>query len=678
MARWKPFSVLIWGIVWFSLVSFIYFVYYDNNISSSNDGSKSTEDKNAVDKNNAVKHERLSFDNKPAQQINIVGEIYNKKKTEEIAGRRLEKVNNYANKNEPVGKDHIFQENDKTYDGVATHKDPDRNEAVLKKSRQVRLRGGNVRLSPPDGLGHNIDPKNALPQHGLHPARTGPGEDGRPVHLTGKEKQKSIADAKLHGFSLIVSNLVSVERTVKDTREPMCRSLHYKPPLPPVSVIIVVHNSVWSVLSRLLHSIVNRTPDKLLFEIILIDDFSDDADLLTNLKVLPQKLKAKVNVLRMQTRQGQTKARLEGVRAAKGDVIVFADPYCEVGIKWLEPLVDRLNHNSTIIATPIVDRVDTETFEQFRSQPVRGGFKWNLDTRWMMLGLDELKDRQKDTTVSYPTAVIMESIFAVNKKFFEHIGMFDTEMEGWGAENIELSFRTWMCGGSIEVVPCSRIFHLFRGVQHYSYPSGLQEGFIRNSMRTAQLWMDNYKDKFMLTLPRSIKDKSYGSLTASQKLKKDLQCKNFDWYLKTVYPYPLLTSNRIKAFGQVFNQEKTQNLCLDSYARTIGSSVYLNKCDKASLNQVFTLSSRSELKWNNLCIEVPVSKYRSGVQPRLAECSRSGSHQSWIHSEPGWLLHKGSGLCLSYVKGSSPLLAVMSTCIEELTQKWKFNIYHEI
>ncbi|XP_033126931.1 polypeptide N-acetylgalactosaminyltransferase 13-like [Anneissia japonica] len=682
MAKWRPFSVLIWGIVWFSLVSFIYFVFYDNSIGSSNNQSESVEVKHAVDK--SFDKQRLSsIDNavKPAQPINIVGESHNKKavqqNNEDPGPQKV--AGNYVNKFNPDEKAHIFHETDKTNDGEVL-KSPDRNDAVLKKSREIRLRGGNVRLGPPDGLGrHNLDPKNALPLHnGLHRARTGPGEDGRPVHLTGKEKQKSIADAKLHGFSLIVSNLISVERTVKDTREPMCRSMHYKPPLPPVSVIVVVHNIVWSVLSRLLHGIVSRTPDQLLFEILLVDDYSDNAEFLKHLKDLPDKLKPKVNVLRMKVRHGQNKARMEGVRAAKGDVVVFLDPYCEVGVKWLEPLLNRLNYNNTIIATPVIDRVDTETFEQFRSQPVRGGFKWNLDMRWMMLGLDEIKARQKDTTVPYITAVIMETTFAVHKKFFEHIGMFDAGMDGWGAENIELSFRTWMCGGSIEVVPCSRIFHLFRGVQQYSYPNGMQEGFIRNSMRTAELWMDGFKVKFLSTVPKSILDKSYGSLAVRQALKKGLKCKNFDWYLKTVYPYPLLSSNTMKAFGQVFNQETGLGLCLDTYSHTAGSSLYLNTCDRASLTQVFSVSSRGELKWNNICIEVPVSKYRSGVQPRLAECSRSGSHQSWIHSEPGWLLHKGSGLCMSFVKGSSPVLAVMNTCVESATQKWKFSLYHEI
>ena len=68
-----------------------------------------------------------------------------------------------------------------------------------------------------------------------------------------------------------------------------------------------------------------------------------------------------------------------------------------------------------------------------------------------------------------------------------------SEMELWGGENVDLSLRTWLCGGKLIMCPCSHIGHVFRKAAPYRFPYGVQE---RNKRRVAEVWLDDYKKYF--------------------------------------------------------------------------------------------------------------------------------------------------------------------------------------
>lgn len=51
--------------------------------------------------------------------------------------------------------------------------------------------------------------------------------------------------------------------------------------------------------------------------------------------------------------------------------------------------------------------------------------------------------------------------------------------------------QVWLCGGSMEVLPCSRVAHIERKKKPYNSNIGFYTK--RNALRVAEVWMDDYK-----------------------------------------------------------------------------------------------------------------------------------------------------------------------------------------
>lgn len=112
---------------------------------------------------------------------------------------------------------------------------------------------------------------------------TNPGHMGKPVllpeNLPFDLQEKINKSWEIYSINEFVSRLIPLDRELPDIRPDYCRSVQYSNNLPVTSVILVFHNEPFTMIMRSVFSVFKRTPEKLLGEIVLVDDCSDYGEL---------------------------------------------------------------------------------------------------------------------------------------------------------------------------------------------------------------------------------------------------------------------------------------------------------------------------------------------------------------------------------------------------------------
>ncbi|XP_064476145.1 polypeptide N-acetylgalactosaminyltransferase 5-like [Ornithodoros turicata] len=472
---------------------------------------------------------------------------------------------------------------------------------------------------------------------------------------------------KLHAFNQIISDQISPIRSLPDARHPACQDLNYQKKLPDTSVVICFRNEAWSTLLRTVHSVINRSPRELLREVILVDDFSDMNHLGKELDSYVAHL-PKVRLLRLKKREGLARARMAGTAVSTGAVITFLDSHCECTNGWLEPLLDRVSRDPTTVVCPVIDVINDNTFAynagHYGSVQV-GGFDWSLNFRWNVVPEREVRRRQFSwEPLRSPT--MAGGLFAIDKAFFKKLGMYDEGFEIWGGENLELSFKIWMCGGTLEIVPCSHVGHVFRarnpnvGTLDFSRVS-------RNSMRVAEVWLDDYA-KYYYERTRSL-SRDIGDVEPQKALRRKLRCRSFRWYLDTVYP-ELFVPDKAVASGEIQTQMKRRRLCADQPAERLRAPILLYGCHGLGGNQNWYLTLAGEIRRDESCFDYD----STSEDVMLYKCHGKLGNQQWVYNhDSGTIYHVISKKCLGTYPDGKKLRMVL--CNETRRRRWQFQHY---
>eukprot|EP00913_Durusdinium_trenchii_P024695 g23182.t1 len=91
--------------------------------------------------------------------------------------------------------------------------------------------------------------------------------------------------------------------------------------------------------------------------------------------------------------------------------------------------------------------------------------------------------------------------------------------------------KVWRCGGRIEIVPCSRVGHLFRDPSHRPYDVDVNT-VVHNYKRLAELWAQDHLDYFYKMKPEAVPMKLTGMdkvIANYNELRDQLGCKDLKW-----------------------------------------------------------------------------------------------------------------------------------------------------
>ncbi|XP_045681774.1 polypeptide N-acetylgalactosaminyltransferase 18 isoform X2 [Phyllostomus hastatus] len=310
--------------------------------------------------------------------------------------------------------------------------------------------------------------------------------------LSPEGRRMALKQFQYYGYNAYLSDRLPLDRPLPDLRPSGCRNLSFPDSLPEVSIVFIFVNEALSVLLRSIHSAIERTPSHLLKEIILVDDNSSNEELKEKLTEYVDKVNGQkpgfIKVVRHSKQEGLIRSRVSGWRVATAPVVALFDAHVEFNVGWAEPVLTRIKENRKRIISPSFDNIKYDNFEIEEYPLAAQGFDWELWCRYLNPPKAWWKLENSTAPIRSPALI---GCFIVDRQYFQEIGLLDEGMEVYGGENVELGIRVWQCGGSVEVLPCSRIAHIERA--HKPYTEDLTAHVRRNALRVAEVWMDEFK-----------------------------------------------------------------------------------------------------------------------------------------------------------------------------------------
>ncbi|XP_055614256.1 putative polypeptide N-acetylgalactosaminyltransferase 9 [Uranotaenia lowii] len=373
----------------------------------------------------------------------------------------------------------------------------------------------------------------------------------------------------------------------------------------------------------------------------------------------------KVKIVRAEERLGLMRARLLGAKTAVAEVLTFLDAHVECTEGWLEALLDPVAKNWTTISIPTVDFIDEKDMRlRYDSAPnFYGAYDWNLNFGWWLRSTRINKPENEFEPFDSPA--MSGGLFSITRRFFEHVGWYDEGFEIYGIENIELSMKSWMCGGKMVTVPCSRVGHIAKAGHPYMMQA-TRDHIRANSLRLAEVWMDEYKQVIfdIYGVPKYPVDEA-GEIAMRKEIREKSNCQPFKYYVKNAFPEMLNPEVRGAFHGEMTNKALGANMCLH-YSKE-ENFIGMRECDHQQKHQHWTHNYYREINsWRN-CLDYTGTDRTVYV----FGCHRAYGNQEWENvNASGQFRSKKHNKCLGLDLGANNLLVAEDCDASKDSQIW--------
>ncbi len=381
-----------------------------------------------------------------------------------------------------------------------------------------------------------------------------------------------------------------------------------------VSVVTRFFDYEFYDLKMTLSSVLMNTNPALLKEIIVVDDGSTLEYIIDAAQKYLQGIK-KARVVRVDARAGPAGARLRGFEDVRGEIVVFIDTNTLVARGWLNPLVEHIQKNPKSIAVPHFDGIANPVDYEYNptSDTLVASLTWALTVR-----MSESRDAKAEVTEPIRSPMLRGNVFAVSRSYFQDLGGYDPALPDGGGENLELSLRTWMCGGKIQVIPCSRV-----GILNLHDPVKIVSHI--NFRRVAELWLGQAKALAYRNagVPADLPPQEQKAVEERRTALSHTNCHNIEWFFKNVAGNLPTPSEKARFFGLLkIRTGRCSRVAADGRLELISCSK-----DQYSIppsEMFFEYDDDKYLTSNGQCLTVKPTAYV------VAEACRPGdSQQRW-------------------------------------------------